>query len=913
MTFAELSVSVLSGGALVVAPDHARGGEALAEFAVTERLTHLVVPPSVLATIPADVAFPESASLVVGTEEMPMGLAARWAAGRVMVNAYGPTEVTVNSTFWRCDPSWDGHRLPIGVPDANTRAYVLDVALRPVPVGVAGELYLAGDGLARGYLGRPGLTAERFVACPFGDNVGERMYRTGDLVRWRSDGNLDFLGRVDEQVKIRGFRIEPGEIEVAILRHPGITRAAVVAHETSADGGVMADRRLVAYLVLSDEDVPDTARLRADLAAELPDHMVPTAYVVLDALPLLPNGKLDRAALPAPELPAARDGRSPRNAREELLAGIFADILGTPTTPGIDDNFFDLGGHSLLAIRLINRIRQAFGADLTLRVLFDSPTIAGLASHLEGRQSERPALRRRDRAEPTPVSAAQARLLYQFAAEGPSPLYNVPLAVRLHGDLDRDALADAVRDVVDRHESLRTVFSDIGGNPTPRVLGLDEDTIDLDWVETDEARLPSELSTAAAYSFDLSSEFPVRAAGFVLGDDAWVLLLLFHHIAVDEWSMERLLDDLATAYDRRRCGEAPRWSPLPVRYSDFAFWYDDCLGDTADPESLAARQLAFWRKALRGLPEQLELPTDRPCPAVASLAGDTVTVSVPPDLYDGLRALARQHGVSILMVLQAGLAAVLTKVGAGTDIPLGTPVAGRGDPGLDELVGFFVNTVVVRTDVSGDPSFVELLGRVRQGDLAAFDHQEVPFELVVEAVNPVRSASRHPLFQVMLSHGYAHDLPALEGISVSVVDVDAGTSKFDLTVNLVERMDGNGIDGVVEYRTDLFHADTIDRFAGWLVRLLESAVADPSRSVSALGLLSAGERERVLMGWNDTRISTAAATLPALFERQVCRDGAALAVSGGGVELSFGEVEARANRLARLLIRCGVGPESVVG
>ncbi|MGH8880731.1 MAG: amino acid adenylation domain-containing protein, partial [Stackebrandtia sp.] len=333
VTFAELSVSVLSGGALVVAPDHARGGEALAEFAVTERLTHLVVPPSVLATIPADVAFPESASLVVGTEEMPTGLAARWAAGRVMVNAYGPTEVTVNSTFWRCDPSWDGHRLPIGVPDANTRAYVLDLALRPVPVGVVGELYLAGDGLARGYLGKPGLTAERFVACPFGDNVGERMYRTGDLVRWRSDGNLDFLGRVDEQVKIRGFRIEPGEIEVAILRHPGITRAAVVAHETSADGGVMADRRLVAYLVLSDEEVPDTARLRADLAAELPDYMVPTAYVVLDALPLLPNGKLDRAALPAPELPAARDGRSPRNAREELLAGIFADILGTLTTP----------------------------------------------------------------------------------------------------------------------------------------------------------------------------------------------------------------------------------------------------------------------------------------------------------------------------------------------------------------------------------------------------------------------------------------------------------------------------------------------------------------------------------------------------------------------------------------------------
>ncbi|MEQ4205501.1 amino acid adenylation domain-containing protein [Actinopolymorpha sp. B9G3] len=385
VTFAELSLAILSGAGLVVAPEDARAGVALAEFAVKHGLTHLVVPPSVLATVPEGVEFPGSASLVVGTEEVPAGLAGRWAAGRVMVNAYGPTEVTVNSTLWRCDPSWSGSRLPIGSPDANTRAYVLDPGLRPVPVGVAGELYLAGDGLARGYLGRPGLTAERFVACPFG-GPGERMYRTGDLVAWQADGSLDFLGRVDDQVKVRGFRIEPGEIEAVLLRHPAIARAAVVVRETSTDGGVMADRRLVAYLVPSDDDVPDTARLRAHLAADLPDYMVPSAFVILDELPLLPNGKLDRPALralPAPEASTTTGGgRSPRNPREELLADLFADVLDLPTL-GIDDNFFHHGGHSLLLVVLQNRIRKALGRRVPIPDLFAHPTVALLAEYLD--------------------------------------------------------------------------------------------------------------------------------------------------------------------------------------------------------------------------------------------------------------------------------------------------------------------------------------------------------------------------------------------------------------------------------------------------------------------------------------------------------------------------------------------------
>ncbi|MEQ7005672.1 amino acid adenylation domain-containing protein [Actinopolymorpha sp. B17G11] len=917
VTFAELSVSVLSGATLVVAPDHARAGDALAAFAVKHALTHLVVPPSVLATIPADVGFPESASLVVGTEEVPTGLAARWASGRVMVNAYGPTEVTVNSTFWRCDPSWDGHRLPIGVPDANTRAYVLDPALRPAPVGVAGELYLAGDGLARGYLGKPGLTAERFVACPYGDHVGARMYRTGDLVRWRPDGNLDFLGRVDEQLKLRGFRIEPGEIEAAVLRHPGISRAAVVAHETLAEEGAVPDRRLVAYLVPSEDGVPDTPRLRAALADELPDYMVPSAYVVIEALPRLPNGKLDRAALPAPELPALRDGRKPRNAREEVLAGIFADVLGTPAagpSVGIDDNFFHLGGHSLLAIRLINRIRQVFDADLTLRTLFDSPTIAGLVHHLESARSARPALRRRDHAGSVPVSTEQARLLYQFAAEGPNPTYNVPVAIRLRGQLDRAALAAALRDVVERHECLRTLFGDIDGDPTQVVVDVDDAAVGPHWVQTDERRLADEVSAAAAYSFDLFSEAPVRATVFALAEEECVLLLLFHHIAVDEWSMDPLLRDLATSYDRRRRGEEPSWRPQPVRYSDFAAWQRECLGDPDDPGSVAAQQLTFWRETLRGLPEQVELPSDRPRPAVASAAGGSVSVPVPDELRDCLQALARRTGVSLLMVLQAGVAAVLTRAGAGTDIPMGTPVAGRNDPALDELVGFFVNTVVVRTDTSGSPSFAELLARVRQGGLAAFDHQEVPFEQVVEAVNPVRSAGRHPLFQVMVAHGQMRSEPVhLDGLAARFEPVSTGTAKFDLALSFTQDLDTQELTVLVEYRVELFEAETVERFVEWLLRLLESAVSDPTRRLGDLDLMSPPERQRVLVGWNATEVGVLSATLAELFECQVCRDPGALAVWCEGVGLSFGEVDGRANRLARLLIRRGVGPESVVG
>ena len=719
VTFAELALSLLSGATWVMVPAERRAGAELAAFANEHRLTHLVIPPSVVASIPAEAILPAGASLVVGTEEVPSGLVARWAAGRVMVNAYGPTEVTVNSTLWPCDSQWAGSRLPIGGPDVNTQAYVLDAGLRLVPPGVVGELYLAGDGLARGYAGKPGLTAERFVANPFGA-PGSRLYRTGDLARWRRDGTLDFLGRVDQQVKIRGFRIEPAEIEALLKREPGVDAAVVVAREDQP-----GTRSLVAYVVPHQAMVVDPAALRrhlaAHLAAHLPGYMVPSAFVVLDELPLLPGGKVDRTNLPAPDHAPASIA-APRSAREELLASLFGDVLDLSNV-GVHDNFFHHGGHSLLAIRLLARMREVFGVEVRLRTLFDAPTPAGLAMALDSEAgATRPPLTRRPTEAAAPVSFAQQRLLFQQVAEGPNAAYNIPYAVRLSGEPDREALRTALHDLVERHPSLRTVFDQVDGTWVQRIVDVGEQSAELRQTPSTDERLAADLAAAASQPFDLRRDRPLRADLFSLPDGDSVLLLVLHHIAVDEWSMTPFLRDLAEAYRSRHRGAAPELRPLPVSYADYACWHRDLLGDPRDPRSVGADQLAYWANALRGLPDQLDLPADRPRPGMPSLRGGSLSVPLPSALRDGIAAMARKAGATVLMVAHAGLAALLSRLGAGTDIPIGTPVAGRSDPVLDEVVGFFVNTVVLRTDTSGDPTFAELLDRVRQSDLAAFDH-----------------------------------------------------------------------------------------------------------------------------------------------------------------------------------------------
>ncbi|MBD3011049.1 amino acid adenylation domain-containing protein, partial [Streptomyces sp. 5-10] len=793
-----------------------------------------------------------------------------------------------------------------GIPDL--RIYVLDGCLRPVPPGVTGEMYVAGGGVAQGYLKRPGLSASRFVADPFAGD-GRRMYRTGDLARWNADGLLEYLGRADDQVKIRGFRIETGEIAAVLSACQGVADCAVVARDER--GG---ERRLVAYVVPQDPgEAPEPGLLRNALAASLPDYMLPAAFVTLDALPLNASGKLDRKALPAPEYTPASAGRMAGTPREEILCGLFADVLGVETV-SIDGSFFDLGGHSLLAARVVNRIRSVLGVELSVRTLFEAPTVAALARALDGEEGARQALSARERPEVLPLSFAQRRLWFLNRMEGPSATYNAPVVLRLSGALDRAALELALSDLVGRHESLRTVFPEVDGSPRQQVWDRDAVRLPLTVVDTTEAALPEQLAATATRGFDLTVQLPLRTTLFALGETEHVLAVVIHHIATDGWSTAPLVRDLSAAYAARCDGRAPAWEPLPLAYADYTLWQRDHLGDEDDPESLAFRQLAYWREALAGLPDELALPTDRPRPAVASHRGRTMEFAIAPELHRGLTALARSRGVSLFMVLQSALAVLLTKLGAGEDIPVGSPIAGRTDEALEDLVGVFLNTLVLRTDTSGDPTFERLLDRVRRTALDAYAHQDIPFERLVEVVDPERSLARHPLFQVTLM---VQNMPAatdtLGGLALRPELVDLGAAKVDLSFAFGERPDRPGsLLGVCEYSTDLFDEGTVETLVGRLVRVLEAVTGEPGLRVSEIDVLSPAERARVLTEWNDTARPMPSRRVHELFAEQAARTPSAVAVVSGGVELTFAQLDDRASRLAALLTRRGAGPEHLV-
>ncbi|GAA3021284.1 amino acid adenylation domain-containing protein [Streptomyces fulvorobeus] len=925
LTVGALYVPLISGGTVRLASlddePVLRPGEASPDF-VKVTPSHLPV----LEGLPGEVS--PTGAITFGGEQLTGRHLRRWRADHpdvTVYNVYGPTETTVNCSEHRIaprDPVGDGP-VPIGRPLWNTRLFVLGPGLAPVPVGVPGELYVAGAGLARGYLRDPGRTAERFVACPYA--VGERMYRTGDLVRWNEDGLLEYLGRVDDQISLRGFRVEPGEVEAALAAHPAVRRAAVVLREDTP-----GDARLVAYAVPTEPEGPQstppsappmpTEQILEHLRRTLPPYMVPAHLMELPALPVTPHGKIDRAALPEPSVAGAPAGGAPRSPREEILCGIFADVLRRPQV-SIDDDFFALGGHSLLATRLASRVRAALDAEMPVRRLFEHPTVRSLSALLDSHDGRRPPVTPAPRPEHVPLSYAQQRLWIMHRLTGPDATYNIHRALRLDGDLDVPALEAALQDVTERHETLRTVFPEGAEGPYQKVLPARRAAGTLTVLPVAGQEVDRTLAELAAHRFDLESEPPMRAWLLESGPRSRVLVLVLHHIASDGWSGRRLLRDLFTAYTARRAGRAPQWRPLPVQYADYALWQRRYLGDPADPASPAAVQLDYWEKQLAGLPQELRLPADRPRPARPTRTGGQVWLTLPATVHSAVADLARTCRASVFMVVQAAVAAFLTRMGAGEDIPIGAPVAGRTDEAVEELVGFFVSTLVLRTDTSGDPTFTELVGRVRETALAAYAHQDLPFEQLVERLSPTRSLGRHPLFQVALSCNNTEEQMARQGgrppgLTVTPHQVETARSKFDLMFTFLESHgeDGqpSGIETALEYSADLFDRETAQSLLDRFGRMLAIWAAEPADTIGARELLAADERHTVVTEWNATRRAGLVATLPRMFQEQVARTPHATALEHAGQALTYAELNARANRLAGVLVRRGIRPEDRV-
>ncbi|SFW88822.1 non-ribosomal peptide synthase domain TIGR01720/amino acid adenylation domain-containing protein [Amycolatopsis australiensis] len=785
-------------------------------------------------------------------------------------NYYGPTEVTVDATHARVA----GGRPSIGRALGNLAAYVLDAAGHPVPPGVPGELFLAGPQLARGYLNRPGLTAGRFVADPFGP-PGTRMYRTGDRVRWTAGGQLDYLGRVDEQVKIRGFRVEPGEIEAVLRQHPAVTDATVVAR----------DGRLVAYVV------GETRGLRAWLRDRLPEHLVPSAVVAIDTIPLNRNGKIDRRALPAPERDAGAEYVPPRTTTERRLAAIWADVLGVGRI-GVTDSFFELGGDSITSMRITSRVREEFGIEVSPRALFTAPTLGRFAGGLHGAPEAARAIPAVPRDGALPLSFAQQRLWFLDEFEPGSTEYVSPTALRLRGELDLAALRRALNAVVARHESLRTTFATVDGRGVQLVHEPYE--VGLPVEDFAEDALARELREP----FDLRTGPLLRARLFRRADGEHVLLLVLHHIVTDGWSSGVLTAELDACYAAFARGGEPDLPELPVQYADFAVWQRESLDGP-----VLAEQLGHWRERLDGV-APLELPTDRPRPPVRTTEGDWVEFTVPAEVTGRLKQLAGDGDGTLFMTLVAACQVLLARWAGQEDVAVGTVTAGRDRPELERLIGFFVNTLVLRSTVDARRPFREFLAQVRDTVLDAFAHQDVPFERVVDAVQPVRDSSRTPLFQVMVALQNTGDRPGGGALAAEEVALPMTTATFDLLVQFEEH-DG-ALRGAINYSTGLFDAATIERVAERLRILLSEAAAHPDRPVGDLSLFLPGEREAVLAA--APRHPQPDAVLPALL-----RPGSDdVAVSDHRVSLSHRELDVRANRLAHRLIAAGAGPETRV-
>lgn len=915
---------LLTGAQLVLArPEGHRDSAYLVQLIKEKQITVLHFVPSMLRYFLEEREVSECDSLrlvICSGEALAYEVQQRFferLSGVGLHNLYGPTEAAVDVTAWACECESESESerkiVPIGLPIANISIYVLDKQLNPVPIGVPGELHIGGVGVGRGYYNRPELTAEKFIPDPFSMESGARLYKTGDLVRYLPGGIIEYLGRNDAQIKIRGFRIELGEIETVLDRHPGVRECAVLARED-----VPGNKRLVAYVVVEQEWLVSSEDLQHFVKETLPDYMVPAAFVFLEALPLSPNGKLDHRALPAPD--AGRPLQevpfvAPRDLIEEMLTDIWSDVLGVERV-GIHDDFFVLGGHSLLATQVISRIRTTFEVALPLRTLFEVPTVADLVRHIKATQQgtqalSMPPLLPASRAEYLPLSFTQQRLWFFDQLEPSNPVYNISGAVRLQGVLQIKAVEQSIHEVVRRHEILRTTFVTVDGRPLQVIapaLTVPLPIVDLQALsgEEQDAEVLRLITEEMQRPFDLSRGPLLRVNLLKLAEEEYILMLSVHHIVSDGWSTSVFVRELTALYAACVNGISSPLPELPVQYADYALWQRDWLqGEVLET------QLAYWKQQLEDLPA-LQLPTDYPRPVVQTFHGANQQIVLPRSLTAALRALSRREGVTLFMTLLATYQTLLFRYTDQTTFAVGIPIAGRTESKLEGLIGCFINTLALRSDLSGNPTFRELLGRVREVALGAYAHQDLPFEKLVEDLQSDRDLSRSPLFQVMFAlQNVPRGQVDLPDLTLTHLRVDSEPALFDLDMTLWESEDE--IVGVLNYNTDLFHEDTIKRMRDHFQRLLEDVVEDADQHLLDLPLLTEPEREHILVEWNTTQTAySQESCFHRLFEAQVERTPEAVAVAWKTEQLTYQQLNRRANQVAHHLQDAGVGPESLV-
>ncbi|MEH2136767.1 non-ribosomal peptide synthase/polyketide synthase [Nostoc sp.] len=963
---------LLTGARLVVAkPGGHKDSNYLVKLILEQQVTTLHFVPSMLQIFVEEESIKNCSSLkrvICSGEALPLELQERFFASLKcqLHNLYGPTEAAIDVTFWECQPKSNLKTVPIGRPIDNTQIYILDQNLQPVPVGVPGELHIGGTGLATGYLNRPELTQEKFIPNPFekaGGSTsaslrdrrrslsnrrqdlterlalsgaersrsragGSKLYKTGDLARYLPDGNIEYLGRIDNQVKIRGFRIELGEIEAALSQHKDVQTSVVIVCED-----IRSDKRIVAYIVPEPQITPTINQLRSFLKEKLPEYMVPSNFVTLDSLPLTPNGKIDRRALPVPETSSKLSDKyvAPRTPIEEILAQIWVQVLKVELV-GRHDNFFELGGHSLLATQLISRIRTNFQVELPLRSLFTAPTIAELAPNIQRLQQQdlelsAPAILPRANNAELRLSYAQQRLWFIDQLEPNSPSYNIPIGLRLVGILNVAALEQSLIEIIHRHEALRTNFITVDGQAAQIIqteTNWSVTVVDLQHLPTIEQEIAAQklVQQQAIQPFDLLNEALFRATLVILSETEQWLLVCMHHVVSDGWSINVFVQELQALYNAYSQGESslrdatrsllPQRGtpllPLPIQYADFALWQRQWLqGEVLNS------QLSYWKQQLANAPTFLPLPTDRPRPAVQTFSGANLEFALSVELTQQLTKLSQEQGVTLFMTLLAAYNTLLYRYTGQTDILVGTPIANRDRTEIEGLIGFFVNTLVMRTEVLGDRTFNELLTHVREMALSAYAHQDLPFEMLVEALQPERDMSHTPLFQVMfvLQNTPMSEIE-LTGLTVSSLPIESSTAKFDLT--LIMENTATGLVGWWEYNTDLFNSSTIERMTGHFVTMLEAIVANPQEQISKLPILTESEQQQLLVEWNDTWVDYPQdKCIHQLFEEQCLSTPDAVAVVFENQQLTYHELNCRANQLAHYLRSMGVGADVLVG